>query len=490
MSIVVESQEGASDNGLLAGPPQELMEELDMQGTQGTVVKINRFGTAFAVGTSCGSILIYDYTTKLLVTELRDHHTYPVCFIDWSHNGRFVASTSESGTLIVTEILTKAKLLSISLHMMGTTVLFHPRNANLITYLRRDGTAFSITVKGNQQAQYDYKSVSQIADDNVTAICYSKRGKYLIAGTNKVKQICISTKGDFLATNTNDRCIRVYIFDLLLDAKSGDYIHHYCKFMDAVSKRVYLYIAFSPDARYICSTEQNNHEITIWDIKNGSVAPSLRGKTLGDAPTDLAWHPKRMEILTVARGKVHVFGRRCYTTMSAFAPDFIEIHENIVYDETEGEFDLYDEDASLPDKPIEPEVEVEIETLVSAEMTWNSSDEEDIDWKDALKTGKGPLVFIPVGLQSLPLDEQQDDEIDPYYEAMVCDNPQYSQIPTSTPTKKKSDDEIFLKPKLPKEEPNSRSSSRTSGIGGNSSDNSVIDTKPTRTKKPRLQFDP
>ena len=71
MSMVVESQEGASDNGLLAGPPQELMEELDMQGTQGTVVKINRFGTAFAIGTSCGSILIYDYTTKLLVAVRR-----------------------------------------------------------------------------------------------------------------------------------------------------------------------------------------------------------------------------------------------------------------------------------------------------------------------------------------------------------------------------------------------------------------------------------
>ena len=67
MSMVVESQEGVSENGLLSGPPQELMEELDMQGTQGTVVKINRFGTAFAIGTSCGSILIYDYTTKLLV---------------------------------------------------------------------------------------------------------------------------------------------------------------------------------------------------------------------------------------------------------------------------------------------------------------------------------------------------------------------------------------------------------------------------------------
>ena len=130
--------------------------------------------------------------------------------------------------------------------------------------------------------------------------------------------------------------------------------------------------------------------------------------------------------------------------MSAFAPDFLEIHENIVYDETEGEFDLYDEDASLPDKPMEPEIEVDVDHLAPVEMTWNSSDEEDVDWKEALKTGKGPLVFIPIGLQSLPLDEQPDEEIDPYYEAMVCDNPQYGHTPisTPTPTKKKSRSKI------------------------------------------------
>lgn len=33
----------------------------------GTVLKVNRFGTSLAVGSSCGDIFVYDYTTKLLV---------------------------------------------------------------------------------------------------------------------------------------------------------------------------------------------------------------------------------------------------------------------------------------------------------------------------------------------------------------------------------------------------------------------------------------
>ena len=63
---MVESED-ATASQVLNGPPQEHMCEIDLRGHHATVLRINRFGTAVAIGTSSGDIVIIDYITKMIL---------------------------------------------------------------------------------------------------------------------------------------------------------------------------------------------------------------------------------------------------------------------------------------------------------------------------------------------------------------------------------------------------------------------------------------
>uniref|UniRef100_A0A7E4VQX6 WD_REPEATS_REGION domain-containing protein n=1 Tax=Panagrellus redivivus TaxID=6233 RepID=A0A7E4VQX6_PANRE len=492
--MMVESDDVTDQN---AGPPQQLMEEINLRGFYATTIKFNRFGTAAAVGTNSGNLAIVDYTTKLVIMEIREHW-HPINSIDWSFNGKLVASSADNGTISVYHLVEKRTLCSFSTHTPNNVVLFHPRNNNVLTVLNfsRENPVVSARLldksdSAEQEILYGYRHVSDISTDVITSISYSPKGKYLLAGTNKshlivfdsetfqyvkhfrlgqshqIRQIYVTRKADYMVTNSSDRVIRLFrMRSLLEDAKCGDLVPHEAKFTDAVSKRNYLFIAMSHDARYLCATEANCHEITIWDVRMHSVVQPLRGK-VGDIPTDLQWHPYRSEIITVAKGKVHVFGRRFVTTMTAFAPDFKEIQDNVYHDELEGEFDLEDEDADAPVRAPVENIDVDVVSVPLDEMAWKSSDEEDVDLYEADKAGTAPLYMIPASFDMTVSDSNDEAEGIMYGELAAAER------------RKAEDDAIFVKPELP-------SSSRSARFSFSSQEGSSSDVmKPPRAKRTR-----
>jgi COMPASS component SWD1 len=489
--MMVESEDSSSSQ-TLSGPPQEHMCEIDLRGSHATVLKINRFGTAVAIGTHSGDIVIVDYTTKIIVKELKGH-PLPVSSIDWSNDGKLIASASEDGTTNVFNVDSTEILCSYNFNSCNNQIHFHPRDNNIVTILKpKDSSITSLKLDKKEEVKYEYRHKPQLSEDNITTIAYSQRGKFLIAGTNKsnlilfdaktfkyvkhmkqannhqVRQIYVSKKKDLIVTNSSDRYIRVFKLNSIVNAKAGEMVPYDSRYSDAVSKRNYMFVGMSPDARYVCATENSSHEITIWDLWTQTVATPLRG-TIGNIPSDLQWHTTRQEILTVAGGKVHVFGRRIVTTMSAFAPNFKEINDNFIHVEEEGEFDMYDEDADEPIKIAEDDVEVDIEALPLSDMPWKSDDEEDFDLNEAEKHGNAPLIMVPASLDNIISYDPDEDS-----------DPEYDRLEPEPPVKRKRDDEIFRKPRLPDFNNINRVRSESSGT-------SSADTRLPKIKRARNQ---
>ena len=111
--------------------------------------------------------------------------------------------------------------------------------------------------------------------------------------------------------------------------------------------------------------------------------------------------------------------------MTAFAPDFKEINDNVIHEETEGEFDMFDEDADVPIKIDQDEIEVDILTVPVSDYPWRSDDEDDYDLNQAEKEGRAPLTWIPASIDPNIIYED-DDDLDPEYDRL--DNERYENM--------------------------------------------------------------
>lgn len=173
-----------------------------------------------------------------------------------------------------------------------------------------------------------------------------------------IKNLVISPNGRKLAINSSDRIVRqISLPDLINVANPDEWdfeIDH--KYQDVVNRLQWNSVAFNHNAEFLVASSygQSSHDLYIWETSLGSLIKILEGSN--EELIDVKWNYSRCTIGSTGldSGMIYLWLVQFPQKWSALAPDFVEIEENIEYDEKEDEFDIIDE-VALNKKRLEEE---------------------------------------------------------------------------------------------------------------------------------------
>ncbi|KIJ70363.1 hypothetical protein HYDPIDRAFT_35755 [Hydnomerulius pinastri MD-312] len=173
------------------------------------------------------------------------------------------------------------------------------------------------------------------------------------------------------------------------------------RFNDPISKVAWHAMSYSPDGEWLAggAADPATHKIYIWDISNdGQFASALEG---GREPlVDVHWHPTSPRLAsTTNQGSILIWHCPSPERWGAFAGGFEEADENVWYEEGEGEFDLEDETELALRKKLQEDEDIDIiggiedsyfSPLPSSKVPVSSgkdaggggTGDEDFDWAD------------------------------------------------------------------------------------------------------------
>ena len=181
-----------------------------------------------------------------------------------------------------------------------------------------------------------------------------------------IKGLNISPNGRKLAINSSDRIIRqVDLPDLHNVDDPGQWefeVEH--KYQDLVNRLQWNLVAFNHNAEFLVASTfgQSSQDLYVWETSLGSLIKILEGSN--EELLDVKWnHSKCMIGATgIDSGAVYLWQIQFPQKWSALAPDFVEVEENIEYEEKEDEFDVIDEDLLNKRRLEEEDISVDILT--------------------------------------------------------------------------------------------------------------------------------
>jgi COMPASS component SWD1 len=210
------------------------------------------------------------------------------------------------------------------------------------------------------------KQTAQDAKHTTTVIIFTADGERIIAGTNKgwlnvidadvsslksiySTKLCtgliiylrLTRSGKDLVVNAQDRILRTIVLPNLMGDPDTIDIKVEHKFQDVVNKLSWNHVAFSSTGEYVTASTYNNHDIYIWERGHGSLVKILEGPKEEHGVVE--WHPHRPLIAAcgLESGRIHIWSIMPQQRWSALAPDFVEVEENVEYEENEDEFDIH-----------------------------------------------------------------------------------------------------------------------------------------------------
>ncbi|KAI8983127.1 WD40-repeat-containing domain protein [Pilobolus umbonatus] len=387
--------------------------------------KFNRRGTLLAAGCLDGRCVIWDFDTKGVSRNL-DGHVKPVTNVSWSRNGRYLLSASKDWTCIYWDLVLGIKKQKIRFDTPLMMAQMHPKNNNRFVAALFQEHPVIVDLKGN----HAIKTVLpiEIEDDStkqgsfyVTTATWNKSGNLIYTGsskghlniidveTNKViyttrianttikgiqwsrngRSVCLSRLISFtsltsffdsdMLVNANDRVIRYY----RVNEKGIPTLMN--KFQDLVNRIQWNQTCFSADGEFVIggSGHKAEHNIYIWDKNMGNLVKILEGpkEPLDDIAVTIkiGWHPVRPIIGSVSSfGNIYIWTAKHEENWSAFAPDFLELDENLEYEEKEDEFDVVPEDEKSKQKLVDEDIIVDVTTCDNIQA-YIDSDGEDAD---------------------------------------------------------------------------------------------------------------
>jgi COMPASS component SWD1 len=131
------------------------------------------------------------------------------------------------------------------------------------------------------------------------------------------------------------------------------------KYQDVVNRLQWNSVTFNHNGEFLVASTygQSSHDLYVWETSLGSLVKILEGSN--EELIDVKWNYSRCTIGSTGldSGMIYLWSIKFPQKWSALAPDFVEIEENIEYQEKEDEFDIIDED-ELNKKRLEEEDEV------------------------------------------------------------------------------------------------------------------------------------
>jgi len=371
----------------------------------------NRTGSLLAVGCNDGRLVIWDFLTRG-ISKVLVAHVHPLSSVSWSRNGKNILTSSTDWMVALWDVLNGECQHRYRFPSAISKVQFHPNDNNkfLVCPMRHPPVVVDV-VNGEQHVL----PVGAECEQNIVA-SFDRKGEYIFTGNAKgkitviktdslevvlsfristgtnantaVKSIDFASRGNAFMINSQDRVIRVFDRDMVLSCPDGSEPDPIQKLQDLVNRTLWKRCAFSGDGEFIVAGSSRSHALYIWEKSVGALVKILHG-TKGELLVDVAWHPVRSIICSVASGLVSIWSQTHVENWSAFAPDFKELDENVEYEERESEFDITDEDVIKATNDKDQLLSDEEIDVVSVERPsyWGSDDE--LDANDC-------LYYLPV----------------------------------------------------------------------------------------------
>ncbi|CAG8507544.1 1925_t:CDS:2 [Diversispora eburnea] len=283
-----------------------------------------------AGGCSDGYCIVWDFQSMSIVRKVKCHEGH-ITSVSWSRNGYCVLSCGDDDKCVYWD-LKKGTRKVIEFNCPVLTAQMHPKNNSMfVASLYQESPV--IVELGDVIRHFSLPTNSDISSEtngggdklnssNKTVICrYDKKGKRILTGTSQGYLNIIGLD----SLEANDEKLRNS--ELL--------------FAETVNKNNWNQCCFSQVGEYIIggSAKLASHEIYIWDIRTTRLVQTLQGPY--ETLIDLAQHPVQPVIVSLdEQGAVHTWTTRHKEDWLNWDPGFTEIHDNIVYEEKEDEFDV------------------------------------------------------------------------------------------------------------------------------------------------------
>lgn len=185
-------------------------------------------------------------------------------------------------------------------------------------------------------------------------------------GNSNIKTLVISPNGRKLGVNASDRIIRQINVPDLINIENPEQwefeIEH--KYQDVVNRLQWNTVSFNHNGEFLVASTfgQSSQDLYMWETALGSLIKILEGSP--EELIDVKWNSYRCMIGSTGldSGTVYLWSIQFPQKWSALAPDFVEIEENIEYEEKEDEFDIIDEDVLIKKRMEEEDLMVDIVT--------------------------------------------------------------------------------------------------------------------------------
>lgn len=346
--------------------------------------QFNYKGDYLASGLSDGSIVIYDLSSNgTIIAHLqKSSHSRPVTSLSWSSCGRYLLSTGQDWKLKLWDLSKVNSTRDVSAALIRSLTVdgpiwlasINPHNPfQAIASLFEDQPIFVDFTHEPEITSLSSTPLDQDSDPkHLTLVSiFTNDGRHVFLGTNKgwvnvyntesktlvhsvkftssnIKNLVISQNDRKLAVNSSDRIIRqINLPDLVNeDPKSWEFeIEH--KYQDVVNRLQWNSVCFNHNADFLVASTygtQSSQDLYIWETGLGSLIKILEGSS--EELLEVKWNYPRCIIASngLEYGTIYLWSIEFPQKWSALAPDFVEIEENIEYEEKEDEFDIIDDD--------------------------------------------------------------------------------------------------------------------------------------------------
>ncbi|EGV63556.1 chromatin binding protein [Yamadazyma tenuis] len=351
-------------------------------------------GDYLASGLSDGSVVIYDLASRgSVIAHLHKHaHIRPITSVSWSVCGRYLLTTAQDwhcklwdlslvnspnhDSAVIRSIIVDGPIWSASINPSNefqfTASLFEDQ-AIFVDWSDPLPQNYRISRLESKPLEEHADSDANSSTKSVTLVtAFTHNGRYVFSGTNKgwinvfdtqslqmvhsmrlttsnIKNLVMSPNGRKLAVNSSDRIIRQISLPDLVNQQNPDSwefdVEH--KYQDVVNRLQWNSVCFNHNGEFLVASTfgtQSSQDLYIWETSMGSLIKILEGSS--EELLEVKWNYSRCMIGSngLEYGTIYLWSVDFPQKWSALAPDFVEIDDNIEYEEKEDEFDIIDDD--------------------------------------------------------------------------------------------------------------------------------------------------
>ncbi|KAK9235997.1 WD40-repeat-containing domain protein [Lipomyces kononenkoae] len=352
-----------------------------------TCIKFNRKGDYLASGLIDGTVVVFDFETYGIARVLRGH-TRSVQSLSWSRDGRYLLSSSRDWKCILWDLKDGSREKTVRFESAIWGAELHPFNHQIFIAALLDDSPTLVDFSDNTIRKHLLSSAPLQKDDeeeeeegfqdgdvrerkqdkqSTLVATFTRSGQYIFAGTSKGWLNVIDS--ETLQTVRSEKLTTSNIKHICFSISGKQTIRLYhtpdLTYVDPVDWDIDIVHRFQDVVNRLHSNgDYDAHDIYIWET------------TVGSLIVDVQWDPNRTLVAATGldHGTIYVWATVTPQRWSALAPDFVEVEENVEYEEREDEFDIIP-DAVANKRKLDQEDDDEVDVVTIERVRGEFSEE-------------------------------------------------------------------------------------------------------------------